>query len=99
MGRSHARPVRCDSVMSRFAIRVLRPIGVAMLIVVLALVDLTVHNTFGWAGHVTWFELGHFNVETFEKQFRTALPVGTPKGAVEAYLTRESIPFKYDDSP
>lgn len=75
----------------------MRAVGVLTLIVVLELVNLTVHNTFGWAGHVTWYEVGHFNLKTFDKQFRRALPVGTPKSTVEAYLAREGIPFRFDD--
>jgi hypothetical protein len=78
--------------------RVLRPIGVAILILVLSAVDFTVHNTFGWAGHIAWSEVGHFNLGKFDRQLRMALPLGTPKNAVEAYLEREGIPFKYSES-
>ena len=59
---------------------------------------MTVCNTFGWMGHVAWSEVGHFNLKTFNKQFRAALPIGMPKSDVEAYLTREGIPFSYSDS-
>ena len=82
--------------MPRWGRRLLRVFGVAILIVVFAVLGLTVRNTFGWAGHVTWGELGSFNIEKFERQFREALPVGTPKSTVDAYLTREKIPFSYD---
>lgn len=49
------------------------------------------------ARHISWLELGQFNIDAFEDQFRTDLPVGTPQDDVEAYLKREKIPFKYVD--
>jgi hypothetical protein len=79
--------------------RGLRLLGIGALIVVLELVDLTVHNTLGWAGYVTWPEVGHFNRDVFERQLETALPPGAPKSAVEAYLKRERVAFHYDPRP
>jgi hypothetical protein len=71
--------------------------GLTILTLVLSVGGLTALNTFGWGGHVTWRQLGHFNVKTFERQFRETLPFGTPRSAVEAYLKREGIPFKYSE--
>lgn len=83
---------------SSLSTRAFRPIGIALLIAVLALVNFTVHNTFGWAGHIAWFQVGHFNLEAFDRQFRAAVPLGTPRNAVEAYLKSEGIPFNYSGS-
>jgi hypothetical protein len=46
--------------------------------------------------HVAWGELRPSNLERFEAQLRTALPLGTLKQDVETYLAREKIPFTYD---
>ena len=70
-----------------------RRLGVVAAVMALAVATLTISNTFGWAGRVTWSELGQFNIGTFEGQFQKALPLGMPKSSAEAYLKREGIPF------
>jgi hypothetical protein len=76
-------------------IRWRRRLGIV--VVVLAVAIPTILNTFGWAGHVAWWELGQFNIGKFERQLRESLPLGMPKSAAEAYLEREKIPFAYED--
>ena len=72
-----------------------RRLGAATLFAGFVVAYLTIQNTFGWAGHVTWSELGQFNMGQFERQLREALPVGTSSVSVEQYLQREGIPFKH----
>ena len=66
-----------------------------LLIAAFIVAYLMFQNTFGWAGHVTWAELGQFNMSRFEQQLREALPLGTPRAAVENYLQSEGIPFEH----
>ena len=46
--------------------------------------------------HIAWHELRESNHEQFLKQLAAALPAGTPKEKVDAYLASENIPYSYD---
>jgi hypothetical protein len=47
--------------------------------------------------HIAWNELNLSNLEKFEAQMRQALPPGTSKQEVEAYLTGEKIPYDHHE--
>jgi hypothetical protein len=71
----------------------LRTIGlglVAVAFVCFAVVAATNHFR-----HVRWHELRPATYEKFKLQLGEALPPGTPRQDVEAYLTREKIPFSF----